>query len=54
MQSENSCAYAAQVQSYREEGLQVFFRGLGTTLGRAFVVNGVIFAAYELSISLLP
>lgn len=36
------------MQSYRAQGPGVFFRGLGTTLGRAFVVNGAIFSAYEL------
>lgn len=37
------------MHSYRAEGPGVFFRGLGTTLGRAFVVNGAIFSAYEFS-----
>ncbi len=37
-----------QTESYRAEGLRVFSKGLGTTLSRAFVVNGVIFATYEL------
>lgn len=27
----------------------MFFRGLGATLSRAFVVNGAIFTTYELS-----
>jgi solute carrier family 25 carnitine/acylcarnitine transporter 20/29 len=35
------------VQSYREEGMQVFFRGLGTTVCRAFLVNSVLFSVYE-------
>lgn len=35
------------VRSYRGEGGGVFFRGLGTTLARAFLVNGAIFSVYE-------
>ncbi|PSC73209.1 mitochondrial arginine transporter BAC2 [Micractinium conductrix] len=34
-------------QSYAAEGGAVFFRGLSTTLGRAFLVNGAIFTAFE-------
>ncbi|CAL8463178.1 g2712 [Coccomyxa elongata] len=34
-------------ESYRQEGRGVFFRGLGTTLCRAFVVNAVLFSVYE-------
>ncbi|KAL4421041.1 hypothetical protein ABPG77_007516 [Micractinium sp. CCAP 211/92] len=40
-------------QSYATEGTTPFFRGLSTTLGRAFLVNGAIFTAYELSHKLL-
>lgn len=47
------CLIGVQVQSYREEGLGCFFRGLGTTLCRAFVVNGCIFASYELCMKAL-
>lgn len=36
-------------ESYRQEGRGVFFRGLGTTLCRAFVVNAVLFSVYEAS-----
>ncbi|KAG8379939.1 hypothetical protein BUALT_Bualt07G0141800 [Buddleja alternifolia] len=34
-------------RSVREEGYNVMWRGLGTTVARAFVVNGAIFTAYE-------
>ncbi|KAL6563257.1 Mitochondrial arginine transporter bac2 [Orobanche hederae] len=34
-------------RSVREEGYNVLWRGLGTTVARAFVVNGAIFTAYE-------
>ncbi|KAH9300913.1 hypothetical protein KI387_012496 [Taxus chinensis] len=34
-------------KSVREEGFKVLWRGLGTAVARAFVVNGAIFAAYE-------
>jgi solute carrier family 25 carnitine/acylcarnitine transporter 20/29 len=40
-------------RSYAAEGARVFFRGLGATLCRAFLVNGAIFSAYELSHGLL-
>ncbi len=40
-------------ESYREEGMSVFFRGLGTTLGRAFLVNAVLFSIYEASMHAL-
>ncbi|KAF7843337.1 mitochondrial arginine transporter BAC2 [Senna tora] len=36
-------------QSIREEGYDVLWRGLGTTVGRAFVVNGAVFAGYEIA-----
>lgn len=39
--------------SAREEGNQVFWRGLGPSLARAFLVNGAIFSAYELSLRYL-
>jgi hypothetical protein len=41
------------VQSHRQEGAGVFVRGLSTTLGRAFVVNGAIFGVYELCHTML-
>ncbi|KAH8701727.1 solute carrier family 25 protein [Talaromyces proteolyticus] len=34
-------------QAYRAEGLQVFFRGLGTCNIRAFIVNAIQWAVYE-------
>lgn len=34
-------------QAYREEGLSVFFRGLGVCSIRAFFVNAVQWAVYE-------
>ncbi|XP_054781409.1 mitochondrial arginine transporter BAC2-like [Prosopis cineraria] len=37
-------------QSVREEGHNVLWRGIGTTVGRAFIVNGAVFAAYEIAI----
>ncbi|KQK03367.1 mitochondrial arginine transporter BAC2 [Brachypodium distachyon] len=40
-------------KSVREEGLPVLWRGLGTAVARAFVVNGAIFAAYELALRFL-
>lgn len=32
---------------YREHGMRVFFRGMGTTVARAFPVNGITFVGYE-------
>ncbi|KAG6527902.1 mitochondrial arginine transporter BAC2-like [Zingiber officinale] len=37
-------------KSVREEGVAVLFRGLGTAVTRAFLVNGAIFTAYELAL----
>lgn len=37
-------------KSVKEEGFRVLWRGLGTAVSRAFVVNGAIFSAYELSL----
>lgn len=37
-------------KSVEEEGVAVLFRGLGTAVTRAFVVNGAIFSAYELAL----
>eukprot|EP00250_Pteridium_aquilinum_P019905 c24621_g1_i1 orf=1353-1832(+) len=37
-------------KSVQEEGLSVLWRGLGTAIARAFLVNGAIFSAYELSL----
>ncbi|KAF8388989.1 hypothetical protein HHK36_025673 [Tetracentron sinense] len=40
-------------KSVREEGYGVLWRGLGTAVTRAFVVNGAIFAAYEIALRCL-
>ncbi|XP_020686208.2 mitochondrial arginine transporter BAC2 [Dendrobium catenatum] len=40
-------------KSVREEGYSVLWRGLGTAITRAFVVNGAIFSAYELALRFL-
>uniref|UniRef100_A0A6V7QUZ2 Mitochondrial arginine transporter BAC2 n=1 Tax=Ananas comosus var. bracteatus TaxID=296719 RepID=A0A6V7QUZ2_ANACO len=40
-------------RSVREEGVSVLWRGLGTAVARAFVVNGAIFSAYELALRFL-
>jgi len=32
---------------YNQHGINVFYRGLGTTVMRAFLVNGIIFLGYE-------
>ncbi len=41
------------VSSCREEGPGVLTRGLGATLGRAFLVNAAIFATYEACMGLM-
>ena len=40
-------------KSVKEEGYSVLWRGLGTAIARAFVVNGAVFSAYELSLRCL-
>ncbi|CAO2815385.1 unnamed protein product [Amaranthus hypochondriacus] len=40
-------------KSVEKDGYGVLTRGLGTAVARAFVVNGAIFAGYELSLRLL-
>ncbi|ERN00488.1 hypothetical protein AMTR_s00218p00018110 [Amborella trichopoda] len=40
-------------KSVREEGPAVLWRGLGTAVARAFVVNGAIFSAYEVALRCL-
>ncbi|CAH2068021.1 unnamed protein product [Thlaspi arvense] len=40
-------------KSLTHEGYGVLWRGLGTAVSRAFVVNGAIFAAYELALRCL-
>jgi solute carrier family 25 carnitine/acylcarnitine transporter 20/29 len=41
------------VKSVKEEGYLVLWRGLGTAVSRAFVVNGAVFAAYEFTLRFL-
>jgi solute carrier family 25 (mitochondrial carnitine/acylcarnitine transporter), member 20/29 len=36
------------VTAYREGGIRIFGRGLGATLVRSFLVDGVIFLVYDL------
>lgn len=40
-------AWSVATQAYRNEGIGVFFRGLGICCARAFVVNAVQWAVYE-------
>jgi solute carrier family 25 carnitine/acylcarnitine transporter 20/29 len=40
-------------KSHNQHGWRIFFKGLVTTLSRAFVVNGTTFVGYELSLSML-
>ncbi|MED6144181.1 Mitochondrial arginine transporter bac2 [Stylosanthes scabra] len=40
-------------KSIKEEGYDVLWRGLGTTVARAFVVHAVVFSAYEITLRLL-
>ncbi|KAK7325180.1 hypothetical protein VNO77_29318 [Canavalia gladiata] len=40
-------------KSVNEEGYVVLWRGLGTAVARAFVVNGAIFSAYEITLRCL-
>jgi len=41
------------VQTYREGGVRLFFRGLGVCSIRAFVVNAVQFAVYEYCMNMM-
>ncbi|CAI9114119.1 OLC1v1014769C1 [Oldenlandia corymbosa var. corymbosa] len=56
-QAQNSAKYTGIVdcfrQSVKEEGYRVLWRGLGTAVARAFVVNGAIFTAYETALRCL-
>ncbi|XP_050232235.1 mitochondrial arginine transporter BAC2 [Mercurialis annua] len=40
-------------RSVSDEGYKVLWRGLGTAVARAFVVNGAIFSAYEIALRCL-
>ncbi|TVU22961.1 hypothetical protein EJB05_32684, partial [Eragrostis curvula] len=61
LQAQTSASAAARYRgvvdcfrkSVREEGFPVLWRGLGTAVARAFVVNGAIFSAYELALRFL-
>ncbi|XP_021774053.1 mitochondrial arginine transporter BAC2-like [Chenopodium quinoa] len=56
-QTKASIKYSGIVDCFRksvkQDGYGVLWRGLGTAVARAFVVNGAIFAAYELSLRCL-
>lgn len=41
-------------KSVQEEGVRVLWRGLGAAGTRAYLVNGAIFTAYELSLRFMP
>ncbi|XP_074285314.1 mitochondrial arginine transporter BAC2 [Silene latifolia] len=53
-QTRSSTKYNGIIDCFRKsvekDGYRVLWRGLGTAVARAFVVNGAIFAAYELSL----
>ncbi|KAL3511797.1 hypothetical protein ACH5RR_024514 [Cinchona calisaya] len=57
LQAESSAKYSGIIdcfkRSVREEGYTVLWRGLGTAVSRAFVVNGAIFTAYETALRCL-
>lgn len=40
-------------KSVKEEGYKILWRGLGTAVARAFVVNGAVFTAYETALKCL-
>lgn len=40
-------------KSVKQEGYAVLFRGLGTAVARAFIVNGAVFTAYETALRFL-
>ncbi|KAL2927998.1 Mitochondrial arginine transporter BAC2 [Bienertia sinuspersici] len=56
-QTRSSMKYSGILDCFRKsvekDGYGVLWRGLGTAVARAFVVNGAIFAAYELSLRCL-
>lgn len=57
IQAQSSPKYGGIVDCFRqsvsEEGYRVLWRGLGTAVSRAFVVNGAIFTAYETALRCL-
>ena len=46
-------AWDCALKSYRQDGLQVFFRGLPTALVRAFPLHACIFFGYETTMMFL-
>lgn len=56
-QSQSSQTYNGIVdcfsKSVKAEGYGVLWRGIGTAVSRAFVVNGAVFAAYEIALRCL-
>ncbi|XP_027122684.1 mitochondrial arginine transporter BAC2 [Coffea arabica] len=57
LQAQSSTKYGGIVdcfrQSVKEEGYRILWRGLGTAVTRAFVVNGAVFTAYETALRCL-
>ncbi|XP_073135436.1 mitochondrial arginine transporter BAC2-like isoform X2 [Henckelia pumila] len=57
IQSESGCSEAGIVDCFKRivkyEGYKVLWRGLGTAVTRAFIVNGTIFSAYEIALRCL-
>ncbi|XP_057773035.1 mitochondrial arginine transporter BAC2-like [Salvia miltiorrhiza] len=51
IQAQSTSCYTGMLDcfatSVRQEGYSVLWRGLGTAVARAFVVNGAVFTAYE-------
>ena len=45
-----TCTLDCVIDSYKREGMKVFWRGLPVTCMRAFPVNAVTFAVYSLSL----
>ena len=44
---EKTAGYKLAKQAYHQNGISVFFRGLGICSARAFIVNAVQWAVYE-------
>ncbi|KAL5757933.1 hypothetical protein ACOSP7_020544 [Xanthoceras sorbifolium] len=56
-QSQSSPKYIGIIDCFRKsvkaEGYSVLWRGLGTAVSRAFLVNGAVFSAYEIALRCL-
>ncbi|KAK2654853.1 hypothetical protein Ddye_014709 [Dipteronia dyeriana] len=56
-QTQSSQKYSGIIDCFRKsvqaEGYGVLWRGLGTAVSRAFVVNGAVFSAYEIALRCL-